>query len=61
MARVTESLYAAARELAAMCVCVAAMETVVGDRRYSEGFRSVCALAVAVRALRLIARLLGTA
>lgn len=56
-----EILYMAARELTAACVCVAAMETLVGRRPSSTGFRAVCSLAVAVLAFRLIARLLGTA
>ena len=57
----TEALSDAARELFAMCVCAAAMETLAGERRCEAGFRSVCALAIAVRALRLISRLLGVA
>ena len=55
----TEALSGAARDLFAVCVAVAAMEALVGDRRSAAGFRAVCALAVAVRALRFIARLLG--
>ena len=46
-----------AREIAE--ASIAAMEALVGDRRSAAGFRAVCALAVAVRALRFIARLLG--
>lgn len=49
----------AARGLFAVCAVAAGMEMLAGDRRASSAFRSVCALAVTLRALRLIAGLLG--
>ncbi len=57
----SEAVSQAARELLAVCVCVAAMDALVGEGRSALGFRSVCAMAAAVRALRLLTRLLGEA
>ncbi len=54
-----ENLYDAARSLFAISVMAAGMELLVQKGRSASAFRSLCALAVAVRALRLVARLLG--
>ncbi len=54
-----EALSAHVRALLMICAAAAAMETLTRDERGALAFRSLCALAVAVGAARLMAALLG--
>ena len=54
-----ENLYDAARSLFASSAMAAGMDLLVQKGRLASAFRVLCALAVAVRALRLVARLIG--
>lgn len=53
-----QMLREAARGLFGVCVAVAAMELAAGDGSMSRPFRSVCALAATLCALRMAVRLL---
>lgn len=54
-----EALPKAAGSLFAVCVAAAGMELLAQGGRAGSAFRSLCALAVAVMALRFVAGLLG--
>lgn len=49
-----ELISEAVRELFAICAAAAAMECLLGDARGVPVFRSLCALAVATGAVRLL-------
>ena len=53
-----EGLAAPVKALFSICVAAAAMETLTRDRRSALAYRSLCALAVTVCALRMALRLL---
>ena len=55
----SDALSEHARGLLLICAAAAAMETLTRDERGALAFRSLCALAVAVGAVRLAANLLG--
>ena len=54
-----EHLLSFARELFAICAAAAAMELLVQGRRPDPAFRTVCAVAATVCALRAVARLIS--
>lgn len=54
-----ELLFESARGLFAICAVAAAVDLLLGEARGALAFRSVCALAVATAAVRLLLRLLG--
>ena len=51
-----EPLLAPVRALLCVCVAASAMETAFGDERTPASFHSLCALAVALCAVRLAVR-----
>ncbi len=55
-----ENLSDKARALLLICAAAAAMETLTRDERGALAFRSLCALATAVGAARLMMELLGS-
>ena len=56
---IPDAISEAAGGLFSVCAMVAAMELLIPDGRSTAAFRALCALAMAVRTLRLIARLLA--
>lgn len=50
---------ASARGLFCICVAVAALDQLAGDREAARPFRALCALAATLCAARLMARALG--
>ena len=56
---ILQTLRSAAAELTAVCALAALMELVVRKDGEALGFRALCGLAVAVCALRCVARVIG--
>ena len=54
-----ETLSRAAAGLFVLCAAAAGMDLLVQEGRLAPAFRSLCALAVAVMALRLVVGLIG--
>lgn len=52
-----QALEEAARELFGICVTVAVLEQTAGEGGPARAFRALCALAAALCALRMVARL----
>ena len=55
----SQALSEAIKGLFAICAAVAAMDLLIGHQSSALSFRSLCALSVALCALRLVASLLG--
>ena len=56
---ILHALERAAAELTSICALAAALELLVRDDGAELGFRSICALAVALGALRAVMRAIG--
>lgn len=61
MSELMEAVSRGAAALFALCAAAAGMELLVQEGRISSAFRSLCALAVAMMALRLVAGIIGLA